>query len=276
MTKSPSPAAALMLVVPCYNEARRIDVDAFTSALHIMPSLHLCFVDDGSTDDTAAMIQRLAERMPDRVTLRRLGQNRGKAEAVRTGLQYACDAATSEAALCGFWDADLSAALTELPALQAVFGQWPAVQWVWGIRLKALGRDITRGALRHYLGRGFATVTSVLTGVEAYDTQCGAKLFRVTPLLREVLSEPFLSRWVFDVELLTRADALLQSSSPSSPGVEHLVYEQPLQRWHHREGSKVRAWDFARAVAELWVIRRARKRWEQRARRAGSGVPSTE
>ena len=260
----------LTLVIPCYNEAARLDRIALLTALDAMPWLRLCLVNDGSTDGTAEVLSALQQHAPDRIEVIALPANAGKAEAVRQGLLRACArTGTAATAYCGFWDADLSAPLDELPALTAVFESMPSVEWVWGIRLRALGRTVTRGAWRHYLGRGFATATSLALDLETYDTQCGAKLFRVTPLLAEVISEPFLSRWVFDVEMLSRAKALLQALGRR--GIESLVYEQPLRTWHHQSGSKIRPLDFARALLELLRIRRASAAW----RRALRAEPRT-
>lgn len=248
------------IVIPCYNEAVRLDQAAIISALDEMPWLRFCLVDDGSTDNTAALLVELQQRAPDRIDVLHLGRNCGKAEAVRRGLLRVCTSYSGATpALCGFWDADLSAPLSELALLAAAFEAEPAIEWVWAIRLRALGRTITRGALRHYLGRAFATATSLVLGLGAYDTQCGAKLFRVTPLLLDVISEPFLSRWVFDVEMLSRADALLRSDGGRR--VADIVYEQPLRAWHHRAGSKVRPLDFVRASLELLRIRGGTRRW---------------
>ncbi|MES2523764.1 MAG: glycosyltransferase [Gemmatimonadota bacterium] len=251
-------ADRLVLVVPCYNEALRLDTTAFTNALAERSWLDLLFVDDGSTDRTLEMLQTLERASGGRVTILALTTNAGKAEAVRRGLLAACE---SGAPLCGFWDADLAAPLAEIDALRATFSSRPATSWVWGIRLRALGRNVVRRALRHYLGRVFATATSLVLHVDAYDTQCGAKLFRCAPLLKHVLSEPFRSRWIFDVELLVRADSFLRAGGTA--GVESAVYEQPLASWRHVEGSKVGPVDFLRAARELSLVRRDRVRWER-------------
>lgn len=256
---SPVSSLPLVLVVPCYNEAHRLDGGAFLSALQQFPWLQLLFVDDGSTDDTARVLETLRGAAPDRIELLALAQNGGKAEAVRRGLLHV--ATMRPDGLCGFWDADLSAPLTELPALRETLARRDDIQWVWGIRLRALGRHITRRPLRHYLGRLFATCSSLLLGIDSYDTQCGAKLFRCSPLLKTALSEPFRSRWIFDVELLTRGQALLQFEGRRT--IDDVVYEQPLAEWQHRAGSKVRSGDFFRALRELQLIRDARVRWRQ-------------
>ena len=244
----------LTLVVPCYNEASRLDGAAFLDALASRPWLYLCFVNDGSTDDTARTLASLQQRSPDRIAVLTMPVNQGKAEAVRQGLLAAC----AKTPYCGFWDADLSAPLRELETMCEVFARQPTVQWVWAIRLRSLGRSVTRGALRHYVGRVFATVASSVVGVAVYDTQCGAKLFRVAPLLKLVIAEPFTSRWVFDVEMLSRATAILHDAPQ---GVGDVIYEQPLHDWHHQHGSKVRPIDAIHAFGGLLRIRSERPRW---------------
>lgn len=245
------------LVVPCYNEGERLDQPAFLRALAAMPWLRLCFVNDGSTDQTDAVLHTLGEGAADRVRVLSLAANVGKAEAVRQGLQAVHGAGD----LCGFWDADLAAPLEELPALRSLLLAQSRLEWVWGARIRTLGRQIERRASRHYLGRLFATLASLALGVPSYDTQCGAKLFRASPLLGAVISEPFTSRWIFDVELLARADALLRASGGA--GVEAAVFEQPLDQWHHKPGSKVHPTDFIRSFWELWVIRGQQSRWSR-------------
>jgi glycosyltransferase involved in cell wall biosynthesis len=253
------------LVVPCFNEAVRLDRQAFAQALTTTGWLDFCFVDDGSTDGTRALLEQLQAAHPKRVQVLALERNSGKAEAVRQGLLRVA----STSPIVGFWDADLATPIEECSALRDVLVHGTA-DWVFGIRLRSLGRLIVRRPLRHYLGRLFATVTSLVLGIDSYDTQCGAKLFRVTPLLGAVLAEPFRSRWIFDVEMLVRADTLLRGErgSPASgvvnPSVESLVHEYPLSRWAHQAGSKVRPGDFIRALRELFVVRADRARWRTR------------
>lgn len=245
------------LVVPCFNEAARFDAAAFATALHGAPWLRLLFVDDGSNDATPAILAQFASAHAGRAEVLTLAHNVGKAEAVRQGLLHV----VGRGGLCGFWDADLSAGLDEVAPLREVFMRHPAVRWVWGIRLRALGRDIQRKALRHYLGRLFATASSILLDIDSYDTQCGAKLFRADALLATAIGTRFLSRWIFDVELLTRADMMLRHRGGT--GVAEAVFEQPLGTWRHRPGSKVKPGDFVRALRELWLVRTARDDWRR-------------
>jgi glycosyltransferase involved in cell wall biosynthesis len=236
-----------VLVVPAYNEARRLDLAAYQQALAAQSELHLLFVDDGSTDTTRALLSELAAQQPDRVVVRVEAANLGKAEAVRRGMLQALDA---DAAIVGFWDADLATPLAELPALREPLERDPAVQVVLGSRVRLLGRQIERRALRHYLGRVFATAVSLALRVPVYDTQCGAKLFRAGEALRNVLATPFQSRWIFDVELLARLGRRIPG------GLLRGACEVPLREWTDVGGSQLRWHAFLRAPFELARIYR--------------------
>jgi dolichyl-phosphate beta-glucosyltransferase len=246
-----APEADVVLVVPCYNEAARLDVAAFRDYELTSRRLVFCFVNDGSHDRTLEVLERLCREIPGRAVVLDLPQNRGKAEAVRQGLLAALGRG---AAAVGFWDADLATPLAELPRFCEVLEQRPEVEVVIGSRVRLLGRRIERSALRHYLGRIFATGASLTLGLPVYDTQCGAKLLRATPFARELLATPFLTRWVFDVELLARYGRLVRGHEPP---IERRVYELPLVQWMDVAGSKVRPWDFVRSGLELLRIWRA-------------------
>ena len=87
----------------------------------------------------------------------------------------------------GFWDADLATPLDELSLFVDTLTARPDIDIVIGARVALLGRRIDRKLYRHAYGRVFATAVSQLLSLEVYDTQCGAKLFRVNDDLAEVL-----------------------------------------------------------------------------------------
>jgi glycosyltransferase involved in cell wall biosynthesis len=249
---------SIVLVVPCYNEAKRLDVAAFSGFLR-EHAVRMVFVDDGSTDDTLNVLGRLAAEFPDAVYVISMPQNGGKAAAVRHGMLYSLDLPGAE--IVGYWDADLATPLDAVLPMAKEFDRGPQIALVMGARVRLLGRDIRRKALRHYLGRIFATAVSNLLDLPIYDSQCGAKLFRVTPELRSVLERPFLSRWIFDVEILYR----MMVRDPQGPrGLEHSLVEYPLASWRDVDGSKVKSNDFLTAAVELARIHRFY--WPQRPR----------
>ena len=76
------------LVVPCFNEGKRLDVAAFRSYLSERHGIRIIFADDGSSDNTVEVLQRVCQGYEDSTHILRGGKNRGKAEAVRMGLLY--------------------------------------------------------------------------------------------------------------------------------------------------------------------------------------------
>ncbi len=199
----------IILVVPVYNEAQRLVADPWLQYLAVDRSRALYFVDDGSTDGTVQLLEQLLAHAPTQVTILRLPQNAGKAEAVRTGMVRAL--ADTPLRCAGFARCrPRGAAERSVASLQDELGisrrrsAWAA----FGSRAKLLGRHIVRSERRHYVGRVFATCASMAVGLPVYDTQCGLKLFRATPEVAGTFAEPFKSKWIFDVELLARlADA---------------------------------------------------------------------
>jgi glycosyltransferase involved in cell wall biosynthesis len=239
-------APAIVIVVPCYNEARRLNVSAFGEFLARSADTAVLLVDDGSTDATPSVIERLRQLRPRQVMTLRLAANAGKAEAVRRGVQLAL---RRRPAMVGYWDADLATPLEAIPRFAAVLGERPELMLVMGSRVALLGRRIRRHYARHLIGRAFATAASVVLQLAVYDTQCGAKLFRVTPEVIELFREPFRARWIFDVEILARMMAAT-CDFPSRPPHE-LIYEYPLEQWQDVRGSRLKLRDFATATLDL-------------------------
>lgn len=229
------------LVIPCYNEATRLDRSALLELARSADDLSLLFVDDGSKDGTKDVLAELERADPERVRALVLPENRGKAEAVRAGLLAALDRG---AEVVGYADADLATPGPELLRLLEVLDR-RGVQAVLGSRWKHLGSQIERQWWRHYLGRVFATMVSTGLRLGIYDSQCGAKVFRASPALRHALAEPFRTRWVFDVELIGR---LLTAPTPLS---ERDIVEVPLEVWIHKRGSKLDPAQMAKAGLDL-------------------------
>ena len=129
-----------VLVVPCYNEAERLDAQAFRTFAAANGDVRLLFVNDGSTDGTAEVLEELCRDEPS-LDAMHLKENQGKAGAVLEGILAALE---TKPALVGFWDADLSTPLDELPAFLAVFEQHTNIEMVFGARVNLLGRSIQR------------------------------------------------------------------------------------------------------------------------------------
>ena len=247
----PRNAISTTRVVPCYDEAARLDPGAFARFLASREDARLVFVNDGSRDGTGAVLDGVHGSASDRVDVVTLDRNVGKAEAVRCGIRRALE---TKVDFVGYWDADLSTPLEVSTPFAEVLRSDPSLDTVMGSRVQMLGRRIERLSSRHYAGRVFATAAALALQIPVYDTQCGAKLFRASERLARVFETPFLARWAFDVEIIARFGALTARYEPT-PLCE-AVYEFPLTEWRHAAGSKVRATDFLRALGDLARIRR--------------------
>ncbi|MEO5952515.1 MAG: glycosyltransferase [Chloroflexia bacterium] len=237
------------LVIPCYNEAARLKSDVFIDFARLNPNIHFVFANDGSRDATSEVLKALAAKIPGQATLLDNAVNQGKAGVVRQGVLHAIDHLPSE--IIGFWDADLATPLPSALDMLSVLESNSTLAMIFGARVQLLGRHIHRKPHRHYLGRVFATCVSILLGLPIYDTQCGAKLFRRTPYLRSLFDAPFVSRWIFDVEIINRFLGLPAGTTP--PPTE-AIYEFPLPYWKDVDGSKVKAFDFFKALRDLYRI----------------------
>lgn len=238
----------IWLVIPCFNERNRLSRDIVEQFLAYAPNGHLCLVDDGSTDGTHELLLDMQRHSPNTITVLRHTSNKGKAEAVRTGILHGVN--KSDHAHVGYWDADLATPFSQLPLFFSEMEKTPNGEIFMGCRHQRLGTDIERKWTRHYAGRVFATAASQVLGLPVYDTQCGAKLF-----LREtaaaLFQEPFLTTWIFDVELLARYLA-----ANGREKALDLIREIPLERWTDIAGSKVSLKAFFTGAMDLIKIAR--------------------
>ncbi len=250
----PTSPPHVCVVVPAYNEADRLNVRELEAFLSATTEVQLLFVNDGSKDSTLALLTQLAGRHKH-IEVLNLEVNSGKAEAVRQGM---LKAAAGGYRYIGYWDADWATPLADISHFADILERRPQTLLALGSRVALLGRFIDRKWYRHYLGRVSATFASLVLGLQVYDTQCGAKLMRNTPEIASLFQEPFISGWVFDVEMIARY--LKTFSGPDG------IYEVPLERWVDVGESKVRPVDFLRsfgAMARIYRTYRVPQRYQR-------------
>src|ERR1700722_2254101 len=163
----------LSIVIPAYNESARIEhaLDRVLSCVAEQSwDAEVLVVDDGSTDDTAAIVQRWMTKYP-RLHLVENPGNRGKGYSVRNGLLQAAGD------IVMFTDADLSAPMEEAERLLAAIDNDAdaALGSRWMDRTR---QTIHQPLYRRFFGRCFNKVTKLVMGLPFKDTQCGFKAFK--------------------------------------------------------------------------------------------------
>ena len=134
---------SLAIIIPCYNEAKRFQLERFTKFIQNHPSVILFFVDDGSTDSTPSLLKGLRSDFGEQVQIFTLLKNKGKAEAVRTGMTEAIKNIKMER--FAFLDADLATSLEECYEIAARISDTKAFVFCGhvhpGVRLQGVGRQ---------------------------------------------------------------------------------------------------------------------------------------
>ena len=236
----------IVIVIPCYNEARRLEPAPFVSFLADNPDLTFLFVDDGSTDESLEKLQEISNLAGPSSEVLRLDENVGKAEAVRRGVLSALAGKPSH---IGYWDGDLATPLAEIPMFVELCAD-DSRKMIFGSRIQRLGAEINRHWYRHYPGRLIAFWINVILKLPIHDTQCGAKLIEAG-LARQIFADPFISPWLFDVELFARIIALVGRQQAS-----RMIYEVPLRHWNDVGNSKITLGYLPRIPVELMKIYR--------------------
>lgn len=232
------------IIIPCFNESKRLNCNEFISFIQSNKFFNFLFVNDGSTDNTLEIIENLSKKNQQLSHLN-LSKNSGKAEAIRQGV---LSLQNQKNDYIGYLDADLSVPLSELNHFQNILNKNSSIKFLTGSRIARMGANINRKWYRHYLGRIFATLVSIMLKIPIYDTQCGAKVIH-SSLIDPLFNTPFKSKWLFDVELIFRLINISEFKSNSN-----IIYEAPLSSWNEIEGSKVKLKDFILAPIELISI----------------------
>ena len=231
------PEVSLSMVVPAFNEAARIAAPLREMAAWLAKRPERCeliVVDDGSRDDTAALVVGVAADLPVDVRVLSYSPNRGKGYALKVGFA----AARGERIL--FSDCDLSTPLEEGERLLRALDEHEIAI---GSR-KAPGSQIEvhQAAYREWMGKVFtALVRRAIADVT--DATCGFKAFR-GDVGRDLFSRLRVYDWSFDAELLLIARRR-----------ELSLVELPV-RWSDQAGTKVNVMrDALRALEGLLRIR---------------------
>lgn len=236
-----------VIIIPCYNEANRLRLDSFQAFLNVTENFTLCFVNDGSKDNTLEILKAFKAKNNLKVIVIDLPENVGKAEAVRAGVQF-FDNATSVETI-GFLDADLATGFDDYLRLMDKMNQDQHNKMVIGSRkLNNNQTDIDRSAFRALASNFFGNIIQNITKLSISDTQCGAKIFDRKVAL-EIFSESFISKWLFDVELIVRMRKAYGAANAMSK-----IQEVALNEWEEVEGSKITLKDAIEFPKQLMQI----------------------
>lgn len=230
-------ARMLSVIIPCYNEAFRLDPLRGVIEDHAELGWEWIFVDDGSTDETHDVLQDFAHDSRAAIQVLVHQTNLGKGAAVKTGMM----AATRE--LAGFIDADLAASPLQFADYLQDRDIREGRTLLVGIRLLTEEKLVRRHPVRHMLGRVYQTYVSNLTGLTVYDTQCGFKLLAAARG-RDLFAGMRCAGFAFDTELILLAKARGMA-----------VREVPIA-WQEQYHSRIRPWHAARMLVDILSMRR--------------------
>lgn len=234
-----------IVIVPCYNEANRLNGNEFDKFTKTNPDIKFLFVNDGSKDDTVNVLLKMVSANSSFFLLD-LKNNVGKGEAVRQGVIHSLDS-FDNVDIIAFFDADIATPFSDLKSMIIIIekGEYYMVT---GCRFKRMGGDIERRYSRFFLGRIFATFAANILKLPVYDTQCGAKLFKAE-IAKVIFEKPFISKWLFDIELFARIIVNYGYVNAKSK-----ILEFPLTEWKDVRGSKLRVKDILRQPYNLYKI----------------------
>lgn len=233
------------IVIPCYNEEKRLLGDEFKAFARKNLGYHICFVNDGSKDNTLAVLHELRKGHEDYISVYDCEKNGGKAEAVRLGMLHL--AKQDEYDYIGFLDADLSTNFDDFQDLATTIFTTD-FQIVSGSRMSRMGANITKESARAIISKTINFIIRKTLGMEINDTQCGAKIM-TKEIIEKTFNEKFLTKWLFDVEIFMRMKKVYGTKR-----AKELICEQPLKRWIHADGSKLSMRDSLKILGQIFQI----------------------
>jgi len=233
------------IVIPCYNEEERLSSAVFQKFATENLGYHLCFVNDGSTDNTLEVLEKLCKGNEDTISIYNCELNGGKAEAVRQGILHLSK--DPQFNYLGYLDADLSTDFRDFDELVQTLEN-SDFKIVSGSRISRMGANITKESARKIISRTINFIIQKILGMPFKDTQCGAKIMK-SDMVSPIFEKKFITRWLFDVEIFMRMKKFYGKDQ-----AKDLICEQPLKRWIHADGSKLSMKDSIKIIGQLGQI----------------------
>ncbi|AUP81510.1 response regulator [Flavivirga eckloniae] len=233
------------VVIPCYNEETRLLSKEFIEFVNSNLGYHLCFVNDGSTDNTLKVLNNLSKNRETNISVYNCEKNGGKAEAVRQGVLHL--AKDDQLDYIGYLDADLSTDFRDFDDLVKTI-ESSDFKIVSGSRMSRMGANITKESARKIISKTINLIIRTILGMPFNDTQCGAKIMD-KDIAKLMFKDKFITRWIFDVEIFIRMRKYYGKKKAVS-----YICEQPLKRWIHADGSKLSMRDSIKIVGQLGQI----------------------
>jgi len=238
------------VVIPCYDEEERLLSTEFLDFVDKHSGYHLCFVNDGSKDNTLEVLNNLRKGRESFISVYDCEKNGGKAEAVRLGMLHM--AKKDDLDYIGFLDADLSTDLADFDDLVSTIEN-SEYKIVSGSRIARMGANITKESARKIISLTVNFIIRKILKMEFKDTQCGAKIFH-KDIINTAFDSKFLTKWLFDVEIFIRV-----RKQYGLQKAKQILCEKPLKRWIHADGSKLSMKDSVKIIGQLgqiaWVLR---------------------
>jgi len=234
------------VVIPCYNEEKRLRSAEFRDFVKNNLGYHLCFVNDGSNDKTLDVLNELAKGYEDHISVYNCAQNGGKAEAVRQGILHLTQ--DPQIDYFGYLDADLSTDFRDFNDLVDAITD-SEFQIIGGSRMARMGADITKEGGRAIISKSINLVIRNILGMSFNDTQCGAKIM-TREVAENMFNKKFNTSWLFDVEIFLRMKKFYGADK-----VNNVICELPLKRWIHEDGSHLSMKDSFKILFQLAQIK---------------------
>ncbi|WP_422857942.1 glycosyltransferase [Flagellimonas sp. S174] len=234
----------MIIVIPCYNEFSRLPIGDYDKFLSNHNNTKICFVDDGSTDETYETLENLKKKFPASVILLKNEVNKGKAESIRFAINTLTAKNSSD--LYAYLDADLATSLKECASYLPYLEQGKKL--VFASRILRIGSTVERKFHRFLFGRIIASIISWILHIKVYDTQCGCKVF-TKEIAQIAFKDPFVSRWLFDVEIFSR---ILNHFGREK--ALRFMEEVPVKSWIDKGESKVKLSYFFKLWIDLLLI----------------------